>query len=110
MLAQAQGDFSTQASELAAAVATTDNAGRKTGAAYERAFVFFSLGFFDVARTEWSKVWEGTGNWSLHPERMAPYEGYFALRRGDLPRVHGGKRRPAAADGEQFVVAGTRAP
>lgn len=86
-LAQARGDFSAQAAELAAAAAATDDPGKKTRAAYERAFVCYNLGLFDRARTEWSKVWHAGGAFTLRPERMGEYEIYFAIRRGRLPSL-----------------------
>ncbi|MFC7499812.1 winged helix-turn-helix domain-containing protein [Enterovirga sp. GCM10030262] len=86
-LAGARGDFSGQAAELAAAAAATGDAGKRTGAAYERAFVLFSLGLFDEARAEWSEGWDAAGIAAMRPQRMAEYEHHFAIRQGRLPSL-----------------------
>lgn len=84
-LAGAKGDPSKEASEFAAASASTRDPGKKAVASYNRAFVLYGLGFFDEAGREWSTVWNDAGTASLQVERLHPYQGYFAIRRGKLP-------------------------
>lgn len=118
-LAQVRGDFSAAAGELAAAAAATDDGGKKAVAAYQRAFIFSSLGLHDRVRKEWSIAWSNAGKaLALPAGRSSPEDRYFAMHGGKLPSMaelrsysesHFDKDWPYAVIGAKMLINAGRA-